>query len=511
MTQADLDVLHAFVGDRLSPEAFPRLESLLRTSPLARRTLRGFTLVEEGLGDIAEERFFDALKPESRRPQPVAPASQPDSRRRWPGPLSLPSLGRIGSRRLALTALLVAGIAVALLLGQQLRWAGGPAGFPAGAVCQIAALSDVVWSSEAAPWHEADGLQAGDTLALDSGLIELSFACGATVVLEGPATFAAADGSRGVLSLGRLAASLENPTGPFAIETPSALVTDRGTQFGVEVDAAGTTEVRVFAGLVDLAPLATLGTAAPLRLAAGNAGAVDPAGSVSTIDAPAPKRFVLTVPRPKKTPPRPLPFRWDAAAAETIYADAFIGAGPLAGSQPAGQASGDAWMAPGNGWQRDPDAGALKVTTTGAAFLPFVPEQGRLYRFSVTMRIVSGGIGWGAIGFASAANTRLATLDHAWMLQRQQTTVMPNAAYAGPQTAGELPAGDRLTGEQVRTVVLDTSGNRWRAYFLAGDTLTGECTLDPPAEPITHVAISVFPNTVAFFHDFSLQVQPAAP
>jgi hypothetical protein len=88
---------------------------------------------------------------------------------------------------------------------------------------------------------------------------------------------------------------------------------------------------------------------------------------------------------------------------------------------------------------------------------------------------------------------------------------MPNAAYAGPQTTGELPAGDRLTGEQVRTVVLDTSGNRWRAYFLAGDTLTGECTLDPPAEPITHVAIAVFPNTVAFFHDFLLQVQPAAP
>ena len=109
MTQADLDVLHAFVGDRLSPEAFPRLESLLRTSPLARRTLRGFTLVEEGLGDIAEERFFDALKPESRRPQPVTPASQP-TRRRWPRPLALPSLGSIGSRRLALTALLVAGI-----------------------------------------------------------------------------------------------------------------------------------------------------------------------------------------------------------------------------------------------------------------------------------------------------------------------------------------------------------------------------------------------------------------
>jgi hypothetical protein len=502
MTQADLDLLGDFVSDRITAEAFPRLQALLQASAPARRALRGLSLVEETLGEIAVERYFKVQPTEKRPAASIAKPSELASRPGW-----MTSPFTRGLLKYIVTPVAIMAVAaLVLFVDERQRQAALRPAIPVGAIAQIVAMSDVAWQPDAAIHHEADGLQKGASLGVAHGLVEIMFACGATVVLEGPATFGIIDAGTGTLSRGRLVATLENPTGPFAIHTPSAVVTDRGTQFGVEVDAAGKTEVRVFAGLVELASLAMLGTVAPLQLAAGNAGEVAPTGAVSKIDAPAPKKFAMTVPRPATKQSRPLPFRWDAAAAETLYRDSFAGDGPLAGSMPASRGEGQAaWIAPNEGWQCDAASKALKVSSTGAAFLPFTPEPGNLYRLSVTMHVVEGGIGWGAIGFSTSANTRLATLDHAWMLQRHETKAQPNAAYAGPQTTGELRGGDRLTGEQVRTIVLDTTRPRWKAYFLAGEDLVGECDLAPPQKPITSVAISVFPNTVAVFRDFSLQ------
>lgn len=506
MTQADLDLLGDFVSDRISAEAFPRLQALLQTSAPARRALRGLSLVEETLREIAVEQYFKARPVEKRPATSVTEPSESASRAGW---MASP-LTRGLVKFVVVPLAIVAVAALVLFLDERQRQAALRPGIPVGAIAQIVAMSDAAWLPDAQVHHEADGLQKGASLGLARGLVEIVFACGATVILEGPATFDITDGGTGILTRGRLVATLENPTGPFSIHTPSAVVTDRGTQFGVEVDAAGKTEVRVFAGLVELASLAMLGTTAPLQLAAGNAGEVNPAGAVSKIDAPAAKKFAMTVPRPATKQSRPLPFRWDAAAAQTLYSDSFAADGPLAGSLPASRGEGQAaWIAPNEGWQCDAASKSLKVSSTGAAFLPFTPEPGHLYLLSVTMHVVEGGIGWGAIGFSTSANTRLATLDHAWTLQRHQTKAQPNAAYAGPQTAGELRGGDdRLTGAQVRTIVLDTTRARWKAYFLAGDDLVGECDLAP--QPLTHVAISVFPNTVAVFRDFSLQANRMA-
>jgi hypothetical protein len=286
------------------------------------------------------------------------------------------------------------------------------------------------------------------------------------------------------------------------------VVTDRGTQFGVEVDPSGKTDVRVFQGLVELVALSALGTAELLRLSAGDAGEVDAAGRISRIDAPTSKKFVMSVPKPLKLPPKPpLPFAWDEARAVTLYRDSFVGSGPLGGTAASARSGvGDEkWIAPTDGWLLDPETKSLKVTATGAAFVPFRPEPGHLYRLSVSMHVVEGGVGWAALGFSTATNTRLATLDHAWMLQRHDAKSQANLAYKGPQLAGEVSRGDRLSGEQRRTVVLDTTGPRWKAFFLVGDEVVGQCVYDQPPADIAHVAISVFPNTVVSFRDFSLR------
>ena len=511
MTQADLDLLHDFVADRIAAEAFPRLESLLRASGVARRALRGLMAVEEGLEEMASAHF-SARYFGTRAGQQQVQDTRPKS--------ALPKLGdalaaMVGSlmspsalKRVGLPLAAVVGGIVLVVAAWRGLWPAARPPLPPGIFAQVVALSDPVWADDGQPRHEGDSLQVGSLLALERGLAEILFASGATVVIEAPASFEVIDGGTGKLGRGRLTATLERPAGEFAIHTPTAVITDRGTQFGVEVDASGKTDVRVLRGLVDMIALASLGTAEPLRLSAGDAGEVDAAGRISRVDAPALKKFVMSVPRPLQLQEKPtLPFAWDESRAVTLYRDAFAGSGPLAATTESGRGgTGDAkWIAPQEGWLLDPATKSLNVTATGAAFLPFVPEPGHLYRLSVTMHVTSGGIGWGAIGFSAAANTRLATLDHAWMIQRHETQPQANAAYKGPQMAGQIARGDRLTGEQTRTVVLDTTGPRWKAFFLAGDEVVGRCSYDSPPTDTAHVAISVFPNTVVSFRDFSLR------
>ena len=509
MTQADLDLLHDFVADRISAEAFPRLESLLGASGDARRALRGLMAVEEGLEEMAaahlSARYFgtQAGQPKVQvTPQATFLPKLGDAFAVMVGFLLSPA----GLRRIGLPlAAIVVGIFLGVAAWRGLRPNARPALLP-GVLAQIVALSDPVWADAGQPRHEGDSLQMGGLLALERGLAEIVFACGATVVLEGPAMFEVRDASTGRLDRGRLTATLERPTGPFAIHTPTAVVTDRGTQFGVEVDPSGKTDVRVFQGLVELVALAALGTAEPLRLSAGHAGEVDAAGRISRIDALTSKKFVMSVP---KRPPvkRALPFKWDDASAVTIYRDSFVGSGPLGGTAASARGGvGEAkWVAPQDGWLLDPETKSLKATVTGAACLPFKPEPGYLYRLSFTVNVVEGGTGWAAIGFNQKAESHLCMLDHAWMIQRHTTTRLPNAAYRGPRDEGAPVAADKLVGQQTRTVVLDTCGPRWKAYFLAHEELVGECEMDKPPEQIGYVAISMFPNTVACFSKVSLR------
>jgi hypothetical protein len=105
----------------------------------------------------------------------------------------------------------------------------------------------------------------GDRFALLSGLLELTYDNGAKVILQGPATYTVESPTGGFLSLGKLTARLEKaeagsnrkseiplPPSPFVVRTPTATVTDLGTEFGVEVDKRGITTSHVFRGVVEV-------------------------------------------------------------------------------------------------------------------------------------------------------------------------------------------------------------------------------------------------------------------
>ena len=140
---------------------------------------------------------------------------------------------------------------------------------PLNVVGRITAMADVKWPDYQTAAVLGANVCVGRTYQLASGLMEITYDTGAKVLLQGPSTYAVDSRDGGFLSIGRLTAKLEkkaedsnpqslipNPTlstlhSPlFTIKTPTALVTDLGTEFGVEVSKEGTTTSHVFRGSV---------------------------------------------------------------------------------------------------------------------------------------------------------------------------------------------------------------------------------------------------------------------
>ena len=162
---------------------------------------------------------------------------------------------------------------------------------PAG---HVSAMDACHWTDDSTPLDDPDDnrlhlavdsdIASGRQIRLDSGLLEITYEMGATVILQGPAAFQV-DDNGGYLSIGKLTGRLEekiddsNPQSlipnPFVIRTPTAVVTDLGTEFGVEVDKDGFTTSYVFRGEVRLHANAPADAGNDLFLKANEGGRVE--------------------------------------------------------------------------------------------------------------------------------------------------------------------------------------------------------------------------------------------
>jgi len=384
----------------------------------------------------------------------------------------------------------------------------------AGSIAEIAAVESPVWEPGCEPFGLWASLMPAAKLALERGRVEIAFDDGATVVLEGPASFTVAAPASATLDRGKATITVAGPapgdgSPRFTLQTPSATVTDLGTSFGVLVGDAGETSVSVFDGLVDLLP--RLENAVPLRLSAGEAAAATARQPARKVNPPPQQQFVRSLP---KAPPDLVEslakYGWSEARATVLVRDSFAGSGSLAGSSPAARGGlGDAaWQAPRDGWHLDAAAAALVATSHGTAVFPFVPEPGHIYRISTTIHATAGGIGWGGVGFTSAASVATYIPSGPWLLQRHRTDSQPNRAYAGPGETIAVGRGDTLTGEQTCTILLDTSRPQWRAVFFVGGVQLGEATINPQSAAIRHVCLAAFPNSRVEFREFLVATMP---
>jgi hypothetical protein len=134
-------------------------------------------------------------------------------------------------------------------------------------VGQVTGLVDCRWSDSHRAVHLGHRVAAGDEFVIVSGLAEITYDTDAKVLLQGPVTYRVDSPRGGFLSVGKLTARVEkkgtrdqesNPqsliSNPpiFAVRTPTAVVTDLGTEFGVEVKDNGETRSHVFRGSVQL-------------------------------------------------------------------------------------------------------------------------------------------------------------------------------------------------------------------------------------------------------------------
>jgi hypothetical protein len=257
------DLSDDYLSGLLDEAGVAELEGLLRADPEARRYFVRYAALHTDLhlqarARRAAERALGRLAQDSPPDRPRASGSEPRaSAREAATPLAdargsdgfprASARGRLLWLAVAAGVLLALGASWWLVLGRAPRDNAGRAP----AVAWLVNAQNCKWADDVAP---AGDLRAGTVLALERGLAEVRFECGARAVLEGPASLELLSGKSARLLRGRLTARAAGPAAGFEVLSPQGKVIDRGTEFGVAVSAGGATEVYVFEGQVEAHP-----------------------------------------------------------------------------------------------------------------------------------------------------------------------------------------------------------------------------------------------------------------
>jgi hypothetical protein len=112
-------------------------------------------------------------------------------------------------------------------------------------------------SDQSAGWNTGmsrlllgEALREGDTVLLQSGVVELTYKNGVVIALAGPCRYTVTDLATGRLQQGRLVATVPKEAVGFTVHTPLANVVDLGTQFGVDVSSEKVVSISVLDGRV---------------------------------------------------------------------------------------------------------------------------------------------------------------------------------------------------------------------------------------------------------------------
>ena len=100
------------------------------------------------------------------------------------------------------------------------------------------------------PLKLGDQIEAGTTLSVETGVAKLAFECGAEVTLQGPCEFFLESSMLACLKKGSITANVPRRAFTFGIRAPGIDFIDLGTDFGINVDADGNSELHVFEGEV---------------------------------------------------------------------------------------------------------------------------------------------------------------------------------------------------------------------------------------------------------------------
>jgi hypothetical protein len=154
---------------------------------------------------------------------------------------------------IAAVVAIVALLAVCMFIVGKITWRPGAAQLASQPdiirVARLSRVAGVRWSGESL--QPGQRLATGQSLALDAGVLELTFDVGARVVVQAPAVLKLESPASLRLEQGKLSAEITDVRARgFQVQTPKGKVVDLGTEFGVEVTPSQDVEVHVFRGEV---------------------------------------------------------------------------------------------------------------------------------------------------------------------------------------------------------------------------------------------------------------------
>ncbi len=146
----------------------------------------------------------------------------------------------------------------------------------------------------------------GGRLHLLSGTVQVETFSGVVLTLRGPCEFRFESATEGFLVDGKLLIDVLQDNARLTVRTPAGELLHMGTEFGVQVNSAGTTKMYVYEGLVELRRHAGNSS----RLAqSGVAWRIDSSGRVNGLSRDASAAFMKSMSLPKRSAtwkPRPL-------------------------------------------------------------------------------------------------------------------------------------------------------------------------------------------------------------
>jgi hypothetical protein len=233
-------------------------------------------------GSLHDAIAFPAIHLDPEPEEPTVHLPPPE------GPEPRPTTGPGRLRRWGTAAAILVALGAAFAIVRRL--AAPPA-------ATIEALSDAQWEGdEATALLSAHApVPSGRSLSLARGCASLRFAGGTEVIVEAPARFTIDSAEAISLAGGKLAVKLAPGSSGFTVKTPTGVVTDLGTEFGVACDAVtGNTEVDVFKGSVRVQP--SDAKSAPAQdVHAGDAARVAPGIVTLAPNQSEPQRFVRSL------------------------------------------------------------------------------------------------------------------------------------------------------------------------------------------------------------------------
>ncbi|HBE69381.1 MAG TPA: hypothetical protein DDW52_14640 [Planctomycetaceae bacterium] len=244
------DLRTKLANSSITSAEFARLQDLLESDPQARREYLESEMLDECLHRLAEQSLHQTL-PSAQPPRLAATSTKPSAVSWTLGWLAFAVAisGVVGTfgyyfgvgQSDAATA------DAKQLAGARIQ-SEKPDSLPGHAILRRTA--GVSWPENQKGHREGDVLPSGK-FVLRSGLVEIDFFCGASLLVEGPAELdIASDWSASVIS-GRFRASVPPAARGFALTAQDTKIIDLGTEFAVDV-SRNHTFVKVIDGEIRL-------------------------------------------------------------------------------------------------------------------------------------------------------------------------------------------------------------------------------------------------------------------